>query len=151
MPANRKPRRPYRPRASVYPDLHDVGLIFRPIHDMFDQLRTGEVDAVRGKPIFTDWQGGLCEIAPALDGWADCWARIAAGEGLTLPLDATRRLVKRLLFDVPMTPEDVQAAYAEIFACQRACMKITRAKMGDYMRVEQVAIELDRIGVPRAA
>ena len=151
MAANKKPRRPYTPRASIYPDLHDVGLIFRPIHHLFAQLREGEVDSARGAPIFKDWQGQWCEVVPALEGWSECWIRIAAGEGIDLPMVAVRKLASRLKYDVPMQPDDVAAAMVEIMACQRATLKIPRRTMGEYMRTEQVAIELDRIGARHAA
>ena len=151
MPANKKPRKPYRPRASIYPDLHDVGLVFRPIHNLFEQLRAGEVDCSRGVPIFRDWQGQWCEVAPALEGWAGCWERIAAGEGVQVSTVAIRKLAKRLKFDVPVTEEEVEDAWREVLATQRLTMRIPRKKIGDYMRTEQIAVEMEERGLTYAA
>lgn len=151
MPRNAKPRKPYRPRASIYPDLHDVGLIFRPIHRLFDQLRQGEIDSARGKPLFLDWQGQWCEVVPALEGWADCWERISAGERLGLSLAAVRRLAKLLEYDVPMTEQQIEAAWQEVLATQHATMRVTRRALGGYMRTEQIAIEIDRLGLAHAS
>lgn len=148
MPANKKPRRPYRPRdKSIYPTLHDVGLIFRPIHRLFDQLRSGEIDSADGQPIFLDWQGNWCEVVPALDGWAGCWERIAAGEGLVLSTAAVRQLARSLADDVELTEDQVDAAWQEVLATQRATLRIPRKTMGNYMRTELVAIEVDRLGL----
>lgn len=147
MPRNSKPRKPYRPRQSIYPDLHDVGLIFRPIFNLFEQLRAGEVDAVKGRPVFRDWQGQLCEVVPALEGWAGCWDRIAAGERLQLSTEAIKKMAKRLQYDVPLTEEEVDAAWQEVLVTQRLCLRIPRVTMGRYMRDEQISIEVDRLGL----
>jgi len=151
MPANKKPRKDYRPRASIYPDLHDVGTIFRPIHTMFDQLRAGEVDAVRGRPVFTDWMGEICEVVPALEGWISCWQRIIDGERLAIKLDGLRKIAKRLDLGVIMTEEDVEAGWREVLACQRATTRIPRKTLGSYMRTEQIAIEVEQRGLTYAA
>lgn len=151
MANNKKPRKPYRPRASIYPDLHDVGLIFRPIHTMFDQLRAGEIDAVQGRPVFTDWQGEICGVVPALEGWISCWQRIIDGERLAIKLDGLRKIAKRLDLGVIMTEEDVEAGWREVLACQRATMRIPRKTMGSYVRVEQIAIEVEQRGLTYAA
>ena len=147
MPRNAKPRKPYRPRFSVYPDLHDVGLIFRPIHHLFDQLRQGEVDSAQGKPIFKDWHGQWCEVVPALDGWVGCWARIAAGERITIDLSAVTKLARCLEYGMPMTPEQVENAWQQIMVTQRLTLKIPRRTMGKYMRDEQIQVEVDRLGL----
>lgn len=151
MPRNHKPRKSYRRRLSVYPDLEDVGLIFRPIARLFDQLRKGEVDSAKGRPIFIDWRGKWCEAAPALDGWADCWERIASGEKLSLSMVAVRRLSNRLDFGISLTEDEVEAAWQEIAACKAVMLRVPRRLMGAYLRTEQVAIELSRIGVLDAA
>lgn len=151
MPRNAKPRRRYTPRQSIYPDLGDVAKIFRPIHVLFDQLRSGEVDSAKGAPIFKDWLGHWCEVVPALEGWADCWERISAGEGLQLSLSAVRKLARRLDYDVPLTYDDLEAAWQEIVACKHATLKVTRRALGDYMRTEQIQIEVDRLGLAHAS
>lgn len=53
-----------------------------------EQLRAGEVDAVRGRPVMRDWGSNeLLEVGPALEGWIGCWQRIIDGE--RLPIDLT--------------------------------------------------------------
>lgn len=151
MPRNAKPRKPYRPRASLYPDLHDVGMIFRPIHRLFDQLREGEVDSAQGRPIFLDWTGTWCDVVPALDGWVGCWKRITAGEGVEVDLSAVSKLARYLDNGVPLTEDMVDQAWQQIMVTQRLTMKITRKALGDYMRTEQIAIELEQLGVANAA
>jgi hypothetical protein len=151
MPRNSKPRRPYRRRVSLYPDLHDVGLIFRPIHTMFDQLREGEIDAVRGRPVFTDWMGEICEVVPALEGWISCWQRIIDGERLVFSLDGLRKISKRLDLGIMLTDDELEAGWREVLACQQATMQITRRAMGSYMRTEQISIELEQRGLVDAA
>lgn len=152
MPSNKKPRRPYRPRGkTTYPDLHDVGLIYRPMYRLFDQLLNDEVLTVKGVPVFNDWQGSLCAVTPALDGWCDCWERIRDGEGVSISLDATRKLSKMLNLSVPLQLQDVQDAYREVLETQRLVMKIPKSKLGEYMRTEQIAIELNRLGVLNGA
>lgn len=151
MPKPKKPGRAYRPRQSDYPTLIDIGRVFRPVMTVFNQLREGAVFSAKGVPIFKDWTGEWCEIVPALEGWCDCWERIANGEGFDLDLSPARKLSKRLKFDVPLQPEEVDAAYSVMARCQGLMLRVTRARLAGYMRTEQIQIEMDRLGVSNVA
>ena len=59
-------------------------------------MRAGEVDTVKGVPIMPEWTGGYVEVCPALEGWASCWQRINAAEGLGITATACERVAKAL-------------------------------------------------------
>jgi hypothetical protein len=120
-------------------------MVFRPIHALYEQLRSGEIDSVRGRPVFKDWQGDWCEVVPALQGWADCWQRIADGEKLSLPMTATLKLANRLSYGTPVGPGDIEASWQEMLATQRAILRIPRKAMGSYMRTQQIADEFSKL------
>lgn len=66
--------------------------VARPMRALLSQLARGEVHEYDGRPVMRMPEGGdrfaWCEIAPAIEGWCDCWSRIA-------PLEITPALIKK--------------------------------------------------------
>lgn len=118
---------------------------FKPIRELIRQLRAGEVDTVQGVPVMPEWTGGMVEVCPALEGWADCWQRIADAEGLEITSDACRRIAKSLHYGKPITPEEVEAFAQEVAAQERAYGTLPLAVIRRHILTEQIAIELDQM------
>ena len=124
MPNSAKPRhkrggflRSRRPKVAR-PLPHEVDLVFRPLDLIFAQLRAGEIDAYRGAPVFRSFEGELCEVCPALEGWIETWALLDSKFRLGIDVAALITLRKKLVFGVPLTPEEVESA-AEVVNRQR--------------------------------
>lgn len=157
MPVSAKPRKRHNAgktaRAPGHKPVHiwHVWRTFEPIYTLLADLRRGEIDTVRGAPIMADWDGELMEVAPALDGWIGCWQRIVDGEGLAIDLTPLRRVQRYLANGVLMTPEMVDAAMTVTNACYQAYCRIPRERAISYSNTEQIAIEMDELGIQRAA
>lgn len=94
----------------------------RPMRELFAVLKTGEVLVISDKPVMsmpeldpalrqanTDW----VEIAPAVFGWIDVWARLTPD----LSLQRMRYLGERLRDNKPLTLRLVEQAEAEFNDC----------------------------------
>jgi hypothetical protein len=97
-----------------------AALIARPMRNLFDGLARGDAFEANGKVIMrmpeldasfakeADW----AEVAPAIEGWIDCWARIAPD----ISTYHMRILAERLAADKPITPRLVEQAREEFDA-----------------------------------
>lgn len=113
----------------------------------FMALRSGYVDAIRGYPVFTDWQGKLSRVDEALMGWVDCWSRFESG----LDLGPHDRLRKKLSSGTPLTIAEIDDSLALLNRQQKALTMLPRDFIQDKTNTELVAIELDQLGIRKAA
>ena len=150
MPRSSKPRKPYRPRvvlpASRRPGPDEAMVVFDPLFRLFDQLDDGYVDDAGGRPIMREWDGGYCEIAPALLGWADCWQRISDAEGLAMDLEPLRRISRKLRAVSPLTEAEVEAGRAAMMATHRAFLRLPVGTIKRHANNEEIAIALENLG-----
>lgn len=155
MPRSSKPRRQYNPARNRVvvnkPRLDSALRVFEPVFAAFDQLATGEIETVRGVPVFKDWSGEWCELAPAIDGWADCWDRIIRDRSLPIDTAPLRRIAKRLANGVPLVEEDVTSARAVIDATWQAYIRLPVEITRSHAQTEEIAIAFDRMGIREAA
>jgi len=123
--------------------------IARPMRALFASLKTGEVDTIDGKPVMlmpdldesvrqshTDW----VEIAPAIFGWIDLWARISPD----INTQHLRYLAERLQADKPITPRLVEQAEEEFEACVALIPTIPPGAIGSAITTTQISWELDK-------
>ena len=120
---------------------------FRPIRSLVAQLRAGEVDTVQGVPVMPEWSGQMVEVCPALEGWASCWQRINAAEGLGITATACDRVAKSLHYGKPLTEQEVEAFAKEVEAMAEAYGRLPLAVIRRHILTEQVAIQLDEMGI----
>lgn len=127
-----------------------ANIIARPMRALFALLKTGEVDTIEGRPVMsmpeldaslrqanTDW----VEIAPAILGWIDLWARIAPD----LPTQRLRYLAERLQADKPLTPRLVEQAEAEFEACVARIPAIPAGQISSAIATTQIAWEFEKL------
>ena len=149
MPTSSKPRKPYRPRlvlpASRRPGPDEAWVVFQPLFRLIEQLEDGFVDDAGGRPIMKEWDGGYCEIAPALLGWADCWERIAEAESLALDVRPLRVVSKKLYAVTPLTDAEVAAAKAAIMATHRAFLRLPVGTIKRHANNEEIAIAIENL------
>jgi len=109
-----------------------ANVIARPMRNLMDMLRQGEVYEIDGRAVMrmpeideqfatrAEW----CEIAPAIEGWRDCWQRLAPDIS-TYYLGI---LAQRLREDKPITPRLVEQARAEFDATVARLVDIPPAR-----------------------
>lgn len=137
-----------RPREASF-----AGMVkaFASIDALLASLEHGEVDVEAGVPVMRDWDGGWCEIAPALHGWCDCWERIARRMGAALDLGHVRRLANRLDSGILLSLSDVERARAITDRCRALYLNCPPALRDSAVLEERIAIALDEVGARRAA
>lgn len=154
MPTSKKPRRRHNPRrmqVTNKPTMTSVFMLFDPIYTAFDKLAAGEIESVRGRPVFKDWEGNWCEVAPAMQGWADCWDRICQRQGMRMDMEPLRKMSRKLSYDSPLTEAEVAAGRAAIDQTREAFRSLPVEVTKDAALTEQIAIQLETNGLKQAA
>ena len=111
----------------------------------------GIVSLWRGKPIFKDFYNEWCELAPAMNGWADCWERISRNQGIDINLEPLRKLARKLDYGTPLTEDDVSSGRAVIDATRSAFVSLPVEVTRAHAVTEQIQIEVDRLNLKEAA
>lgn len=148
MPKNSKPRKKYRPRSTLTtrPTLAEVEIIFRPLAAMLSRLRAGEVLVAKETPVLKDWHGDHCAVAPAIQGWCECFERICAGEHIAASWGGLRALAIAIRDDAEITSAAIDLAEKELDSGRAIILSLSRECIGSYMRTEMIAIEQETIG-----
>ena len=132
-----------------------AAVIARPMRNLMDMLRQGEVYEIDGRAVMrmpeideqfatrAEW----CEIAPAIEGWRDCWQRLAPDIS-TYYLGV---LAARLRDDKPITPRLVEQARAEFDATVARIPEIEDGKIASAIRTTEIAWELEKLQTQEAA
>lgn len=119
-----------------------------PMRRCFAEMRQGEVDSIRGYPVtrlrHTD---GYARIDYCCAGFRALLDRLLP-EIKTAPLHLVER---RLTAGTPLTVAQIDAALALLRECEDALMQFSRAEIKAAVLAEQVAIELDALGIREAA
>lgn len=147
MAVSKKPRRKYNPlrRAHIInrPNMNDCYQVFARVDDVFSCLEAGEVDSVQGVPVFQDRNGDLCEIAPAIEGWASMWDRLCKGEGIVFNSKPLTKLAAKLRYNSPLTELEVAEAKAVVEMTRTMYMKLPISVTREYARTEEIYIKLN--------
>ena len=123
--------------------------IARPMRNLLDKLASGEVDEIDGAAVMrmpdidtrfakrAEW----CAIAPAIEGWRDCWARIAP-DIKTYHLGV---IASRLRDDKPITRRDVEKARAEFDATVARIISTPDGVISSAITTTQIAWEVEKM------
>lgn len=150
MAGNKKPKKRYNPRKyAMHPTFVSVDeayRIFEPVRSMLSVLR-GEVETINGYPVMKDWDGTYSRVDYALIGWAECWDRLFG----TTNNEPIRRLAARLGNGVPVFEEDLLAVEAILDVQQKAMVRMRVDEVQSKMTTQQIAVELETLGLREAA
>ena len=125
------------------------------MRNLMDMLKQGEVYEIDGRAVMrmpeideqfatrAEW----CEIAPAIEGWRDCWQRLAPDIS-TYHLGV---LAARLRDDKPITPRLVEQARAEFDATVARIPEIEDGKIASAIRTTEIAWEIEKLQKQEAA
>lgn len=119
-----------------------------PIRNALAQIRSGSVDAIRGYPVTRLHTGDdYARIDWCINGF------VALIDRLIPSLDTApmRRLAKKLELGTPLHMADVDACTGLLHGVESALIKMPRQTLIDAALVEQINIELERLGVKEAA
>jgi len=149
MGKSSKPRKKYVPRQQHTGPitLASIGNILRPLEKFLSDLRNEEVITQNDEPMLYDWQDFLCPAIPAIQGWVECFERIARGERIFADWSGLRQLAIALRDDAELTSKMIDKAEKEVGVCRHIMRTLTREKLGSYMRTEMIAIEQEDIGI----
>ena len=126
-----------------------ANIIARPMRNLMDMLRHGEVYEIDGRAVMrmpeideqfatrAEW----CEIAPAIEGWRDCWQRLAPDIS-TYYLGV---LAARLRDDKPITPRLVEQARAEFDSTVARIPEIEDVRISSAIVTTQIAWEVEKL------
>lgn len=132
-----------------------ANVIARPMRNLMDMLKQGEVYEIDGRAVMrmpeidehlaarAEW----VEIAPAIEGWRDCWQRLAPDIS-TYHLGV---LAARLRDDKPITPRLVEQARAEFDATVARIPEIEDGKIASAIRTTEIAWELEKLQTQEVA
>ena len=132
-----------------------ANIIARPMRNLMDMLRQGEVYEIDGRAVMrmpevdeqfatrAEW----CEIAPAIEGWRDCWQRLAPDIS-TYYLGV---LAARLRDDKPLTPRLVEQAREEFDATVARLVDIPPGQVTSAIRTTEIAWEIEKLQRGEAA
>lgn len=125
-----------------------ANVIARPMRQMFALLATGEVLDIDGCAVMRmpEIDDGIteraqwCAIAPAFEGWIDCWQRIAPDIGTY----HMKVLADCFAADKPITPRLVEQARDEFESTIRRIVDLPDGQIRSAILTTQIAWELER-------
>ena len=130
-------------------------IIAAPMRALMDLLATGEAYEIDGRVVMSmpdidaqfaeraEW----VEVPPAIEGWRDCWARLAPDIS-TYYLGV---LAARLRDDKPLTPRLVEQARAEFDATVARIPEIEDGRISSAIVTTQIAWEVEKLQRGEAA
>ena len=130
-------------------------IIAAPMRALMDLLATGEAYEIGGRVVMSmpdidaqfaeraEW----VEVPPAIEGWRDCWQRLAPDIS-TYYLGV---LAARLRDDKPLTPRLVEQARAEFDATVQRIADIEPGRITSAIRTTEIAWEIEKLQRGEAA
>ena len=124
-------------------------IIAAPMRALMDLLATGEAYEIDGRVVMSmpdiderfaeraEW----VEVPPAIEGWRDCWQRLAPDIS-TYYLGV---LAARLRDDKPLTPRLVEQARHEFDATVQRLVDIPPGQVTSAIRTTEIAWEMEKI------
>jgi hypothetical protein len=130
------------------PTLIDQLEAFKLPDQIFDQLKRGEIDSIKGEPYFKDHSNGQWyEVHAAMNGWCEAWARLVRRYNLAINLAPMLQLSNRLHHGTPVT-EELVAECAEILEqARRAYRGMDTRVVWQIIQTTCIQIKLEDAGV----
>ena len=120
----------------------------KPVRSCFAEMKTGECDSIQGYIVtrlhaFDSYE----RTDQCIEGFVGLLNRLA----LAIDLMPLERLRKRLASGVMLNQKEIDDALHTLNHCEDALVKVTIPRMKDAVATELVAIELDQLGLRKAA
>ena len=119
-----------------------------PMRKAITDLRSGEVDSLRGYPVTRRLADGeYLRIDACLAGFRCMILRIIPG----LDIAPLARVENKLFNGVYLTVDEIDAALRVLRRCEDLLVRVPRDRIDACVSTEQIAIELERRGIVEAA
>lgn len=111
-----------------------------PIRKCFSEMRSGEVDAIRGYAVTRlNHNDEYARIDFCIAGFRALIARLCQ----QIDVSALERIEKKLAAGVPLTVAEIDGAMSLLKRCEDALIKKSYAEIKDTVLTEQIQIEFD--------
>lgn len=115
-----------------------------PMRECFQQIKTGEVDSIRGYAVTRLHDRDQYErIDWCIAGFRGLLVRLCPGIDCT-PLE---RVEKKLAAGTPLTVQEIDDALALLNRCENALLRHSIEAVKSAVQTEQISIELEALGV----
>lgn len=120
----------------------------KPIRDAFAQMRTGEVDSIRGYAVTRLHTGDdYARIDFCINGFVGMIERVMPD----LCIEPMKSVSRKLEAGVPLVIQDLETCAAILNECEDRLITITRQALIDASVTEQINIEIEQLGLKKAA
>ena len=126
---------------------HQIRSWLAPMRRCFAEMKSGEVDSIRGYAVTRDHEGDYARIDFCIAGFRALIARLCS-EIDTSPLE---RIEKKLAAGIALTVAEVDGALTLFKHCEDELIKRTADEIKSAVLTEQIVIELDEIREKKAA
>lgn len=114
-----------------------------PVREALKQMRTGEVDSIKGYPVFKDWQGEWSRIDWAMNGFVSMVRRANSA----LDMYIFDKLAIKLANGTVLTIPEIDMALGRLKEVESALTKVTRGRLKECVIHEQIDIEVSAHGL----
>jgi len=120
----------------------------KPIRSAFSEMMTGEVDAIRGYAVTRLHTGDdYARIDYCINGFTGMLDRLIPD----FDIGAMKLVSRKLAAGTPLTLDEVKACMVTLDDCENRMMKLTRQQLMDAAMAEQINIEIEQLGLRKAA
>jgi hypothetical protein len=147
MPANKRPRKAYRPgkRAIAQVTPREAFAFMADARGILGQCRKDDVLSVDGIPHFVSTQGNLEPMHGYLLAFAKMWLRVIKAKAVLINLQPIINLAKKLGDDEGIELSDLDAAAASIDRLEAFAKTLDCAWLHSHVKTEQIQIELQHL------
>lgn len=130
---------------------HQMVSVFGNIDAVLRSLETGEIEIIKGRPSYPDYDGTWVEVAPALLAWCDAFDSISKAAEIPIDMTPLRRLANRLEYGILLGVGELETAKAITDRCRAIFLACFPWKRRAAVVDVQIAIELEALGLREAA
>lgn len=121
---------------------------FDPIRKCFAQMKSGEVDCIKGYPVTQlGWDDEWARIDQCISGWREAVARMIPDADFSALLRMEKKLANGVLLEV----KEIDDALALLNQYESKLIRVPRTKIKDAVATQMIAIELDQLGLLKEA
>lgn len=119
------------------------------IRDVLNEMRTGEIDAVRGYAItrihFADED--YARVDHCINGFTALLDRLPGN----FDSSALKTISRKLSNGILLSPKEVNDGFVTLLKCEDFMLGFSRLELRDYVTTERINIELELAGIKKAA
>ncbi len=139
----RRGTQPQQEKVVPLPFLFDQFTVFDFMDTFLQKIKNGYIESVQGVPVFTDNEGKLTELCPALMGWIETWEFIFEKIGVNIPMASLRKIHNKLLYNSPLSRAEIYAAEVTNNECMQLFRSRKRKQITEIAKLAQFKILME--------